>query len=136
MPIKYNFGYCGLHSLILLFPSQKSFLQFSISQPLPNITKTQAFTMSSSFANSFDHFGGDSPAATGAHSFDDGYPNFGSTIADSHPPIYVSGGEFTSDPARFSSETNDSGPILPPPAEMEHEECYALREWRRSHFYF
>ncbi|KAI3458538.1 hypothetical protein Pfo_015201 [Paulownia fortunei] len=94
--------------------------------------------MSSSFADSFDQFGGDSPAAGETNSFDDGYlgpdsfSNFDSTAADSPPPIYVSGGEFPSDPAYFSSETNSNGPILPPPAEMEPEEGYALREWRRQ----
>ncbi|KAK6135801.1 hypothetical protein DH2020_030496 [Rehmannia glutinosa] len=93
--------------------------------------------MSSSFPDSFDQFGGDSPVAGDTHSVDDGYlgpdsySNFDSTAADSPPPIYVSGGEFPSDPAFFSSETNDNGPILPPPAEMEPEEGYALREWRR-----
>ncbi|KAK6156122.1 hypothetical protein DH2020_010370 [Rehmannia glutinosa] len=93
--------------------------------------------MSSSFPDSFDQFGGDSPVAGDTHSVDDGYlgpdsySNFESTAADSPPPIYVSGGEFPSDPAFFSSETNDNGPILPPPAEMEPEEGYALREWRR-----
>ncbi|KAJ4969727.1 hypothetical protein NE237_002826 [Protea cynaroides] len=51
--------------------------------------------------------------------------------------IYVSGGGFSS----FSPESNgkafddgfvaSDGPILPPPSEMESEEGYALREWRR-----
>ncbi|XP_057788754.1 clathrin light chain 2 [Salvia miltiorrhiza] len=89
--------------------------------------------MSYSFAASLDQFGVDSPVSAGTHSFDDGYSfsNFDSTVADSPPPIYVSGGEFI-DPAFFSSETKENGPILPPPAEMEHEESYALREWRRQ----
>ncbi|KAL1535504.1 clathrin light chain 2-like [Salvia divinorum] len=86
--------------------------------------------MSSSFTHSLDQFGGDS-------SFDDGFvaphsfSTFDSTVADFPPPAYASGGEFT-DPSHFSSETNDNDPILPPPAEMEHEESYALREWRRQ----
>lgn len=88
--------------------------------------------MSSSFADSFDQFGGDSPAATVTH--DEYFPPqaFSNFDADSTPPIYVSGGEFISDPAYLSSEPNDNGPILPPPSEMENEESYALREWRRS----
>ncbi|GFP87803.1 clathrin light chain 2 [Phtheirospermum japonicum] len=91
--------------------------------------------MSSSFPDSFDQFGGDSPADGENHSFGDGYlgpdpfSNFDSTAADSPRPIY-SEGEFASDPVYFSSETNGDGPILPPPAEMEPEEGYALREWR------
>ncbi|GMP23374.1 hypothetical protein CsSME_00001003 [Camellia sinensis var. sinensis] len=61
----------------------------------------------------------------------------------SPPPIYASGGGFSPDPAEFSTfspEANgkafdggsvaSNGPILPPPAEMEPEEGYALREWR------
>ncbi|KAL0452743.1 UNVERIFIED_CONTAM: Clathrin light chain 2 [Sesamum latifolium] len=94
--------------------------------------------MSSSFADSFDNYGGDSPAAESTHPFDDGYlapdsfSNFESTAADSPPPVYVSTGAFSSDPADYSPVTNDNGPILPPPAEMEPEEGYALREWRRQ----
>ncbi|KAL2248903.1 UNVERIFIED_CONTAM: Clathrin light chain 2 [Sesamum indicum] len=93
--------------------------------------------MSSSFADSFDNYGGDSPAAESTHPFDDAYlapdsfSNFESTAADSPPPVYVSTGAFSSDPADYSPVTNDNGPILPPPTEMEPEEGYALREWRR-----
>ncbi|KAA8534084.1 hypothetical protein F0562_031723 [Nyssa sinensis] len=63
----------------------------------------------------------------------------------SPPPIYVSGGGFTSDPPEFSSfspEANgkpfdggfvaSDGPVLPPPAEMQPEEGVALREWIRQ----
>ncbi|KAG8380832.1 hypothetical protein BUALT_Bualt06G0057400 [Buddleja alternifolia] len=96
--------------------------------------------MSSSFADSFDQYAGESPppAAGGVHPFDDGFlgtdsfSNFDSTAADSPSPIYVSGGEFPSDPADFSPERNVSGPILPPPEEIEPEEGYAIREWRRE----
>ncbi|KAL7146805.1 hypothetical protein ABFS83_06G067100 [Erythranthe nasuta] len=94
--------------------------------------------MSSTFADSFDQLEGDSPAAVKTDSFDDGYfasesfSNFDSTVDDSVPPIYVSGEDFPSDPADFSSVTNDNGPFLPPPSEMEPEEGYALREWRRQ----
>lgn len=82
--------------------------------------------MSSPFTDSLDQFGANSPVAA---SFDDGYSfsNFDSTVAESPTPIY---GEFI-DPTYLSSETNENGPILPPPAEMGLEESYALREWRR-----
>lgn len=64
------------------------------------------------------------------------------TGSPSPTPIYVSGGGFGSDPAEFSSEVDgepfeggytaaSNGPILPPPTEMQAEEGYALREWRR-----
>ncbi|XP_047969021.1 clathrin light chain 2-like [Salvia hispanica] len=89
--------------------------------------------MSSPFTHSLNQFGGDFPAAA---SYDDGFgaqpiSTFDSTVADFPPPSYSSGGEFT-DPSHFSSEAIDNDPILPPPAEMEHEESYALREWRRQ----
>ncbi|XXG85827.1 hypothetical protein AAC387_Pa11g0843 [Persea americana] len=63
------------------------------------------------------------------------------------PPIYVSGsGGFSSDPHGFSPESNGKpaggldgffsaemdGSILPPPSEMQPEEGFALREWRRQ----
>ncbi|XP_027161498.1 clathrin light chain 2 [Coffea eugenioides] len=66
------------------------------------------------------------------------------TIAESSSPtpIHVSGGGFSSDFAELSPESNgkpfegehseSNGPILPPPAEMQAEEGYALREWRRQ----
>ncbi|KAL1544772.1 clathrin light chain 2-like [Salvia divinorum] len=86
--------------------------------------------MSSPFTDALDQFSANSPADT---SFDDGYSfsNFDSTAADSPTPIYASDGEFI-DPAYFSPETNEKSPIHPPPAEMELEESYALREWRRK----
>ncbi|KAL2526543.1 Clathrin light chain 2 [Abeliophyllum distichum] len=104
--------------------------------------------MSSSFIDSFDQLGGESPSADFTQSFDDAYlgsdqsqrlDSFSNVTelepaADdsSPPPIYVSTGAFSSDPQDLSQETNDNGPILPPPAEMEPEEGYALREWRRQ----
>ncbi|CAI9762223.1 unnamed protein product [Fraxinus pennsylvanica] len=102
--------------------------------------------MSSSFTDFFDQ--GDSPSADFTHSFDDGYivsdpsqqfDSFSNVTesepaadASSPPPIYVSTGAFSSDPHDFSAESNDNGPILRPPAEMEPDEGYALREWRRQ----
>ncbi|XP_057474921.1 clathrin light chain 2-like [Actinidia eriantha] len=62
----------------------------------------------------------------------------------STPPIYAGVGGFSPDPLEFSSfspEANGNafdggyvaadGSVLPPPAEMEAEEGFALREWRR-----
>ncbi|KAL6977458.1 hypothetical protein U1Q18_026258 [Sarracenia purpurea var. burkii] len=62
----------------------------------------------------------------------------------SPPPVYVSGGGFSPDPEEFSSfspEANGKafdggyvaadGPILSSPGEMEPEEGFILREWRR-----
>lgn len=103
--------------------------------------------MSSSFTDSFDQLGADSPSADFTDSFDDGYlvsdpyqqlDSF-SNVTESEPAadpssppsIYVSTGAFSSDPLDFSAESNDNGPILPPPAEMVPDEGYALREWRR-----
>jgi len=104
--------------------------------------------MSSSFDDSFDHLVSNSPAAP-TQPFDDGYVVYVSHFADSEPipdatsppPIYVSGG----DPTEFSSfspEANgklsdggyvaSDGPILPSMEEMQPEEGFALREWRRQ----
>lgn len=57
-------------------------------------------------------------------------------------PIYGSGGGYRSDAAMFSQENYEhavesdnsaaDGPILPSPVEMQSEEGYALREWRRE----
>ncbi|KZV23500.1 clathrin light chain 2 [Dorcoceras hygrometricum] len=79
--------------------------------------------MSSSFADSFDQYGGDSPAAGSDHPFDDGY--FESHVSDS-TSIYTSGIPFASDPVDFSPEIGANGPILSPPEEMVHEEVEAL----------
>lgn len=62
----------------------------------------------------------------------------------SPPSIYASGGGFSADQPEFSAfspEANgkafdgefggSDGPILPPPSEMQSEEGFALREWRR-----
>ncbi|KAL3653469.1 hypothetical protein CASFOL_003150 [Castilleja foliolosa] len=93
--------------------------------------------MSSLFPDSFDPFVGDLQTEGENHSLGDGYlgpdpfTNFDSAAAYSPRPIY-SEGEFASDPVYISPETNGDGPILPPPAEMEPEEGYALREWRRQ----
>ncbi|XP_059627986.1 clathrin light chain 2-like [Cornus florida] len=63
----------------------------------------------------------------------------------SPPPIYVSGSghsPFSPELCSLSPEANgtpfdsgfvgSNGPILPPPAEMEPEDGFALREWRRQ----
>ncbi|KAI3470868.1 hypothetical protein Pfo_027531 [Paulownia fortunei] len=85
--------------------------------------------MSSSFADSFDQFGGDSPAADSTHPFEDGYlaPDSFSTSSRLPRTLHL----ISTSPADFYPGTNASGPILLPPAEMEPEEGYALREWRR-----
>ncbi|XP_058181876.1 clathrin light chain 2-like [Rhododendron vialii] len=117
--------------------------------------------MASSFStDSFDQLSDDSPAPTTRPFNDDGYQGYdprlpsqrfdsfsnfaeSESVVDSavESPIYVSGGGFSPDPTEFSKEANGTGfdggyveangPILPPPAEMEHEEGFALREWRR-----
>ncbi|XP_042517416.1 clathrin light chain 2-like [Macadamia integrifolia] len=68
---------------------------------------------------------------------DDGF--ISQTVPETPSPqsIYASGGGFPS----FSPESNgkafddgyvaSDGPILPPPSEMQSEEGFALREWRR-----
>ena len=67
--------------------------------------------MSSSFADSFDQLGDDSlPSAASTRPF-----------ADDDDPFDSFDGEYVA----------VDGPILPPPSEMEHEEGFALREWRR-----
>lgn len=121
---------------------------------------------SSFSTDSFDQLNDDSRPAPKAQAFDDedsvyvGYDSFSNfagseSVVDSaiggESPVYVSGGGFSADPAEFSSfstEANGMGfdgghaaeaadePILPPPAEMEHEEGFALREWRRLVFFF
>lgn len=49
------------------------------------------------------------------------------------PPIYISGNGFSPDPMEFSPFTPEENgkPILPPMEEMQAEEGFALREWRR-----
>lgn len=116
---------------------------------------------SSFSTDSFDQVSDDSRPAPKAQAFDDedsvyvGYDSFSNfagseSVVDSaiggESPVYVSGSGFSADPAEissFSTEPNGmgfdggyaaaaaDGPILPPPAEMEHEEGFALREWRR-----
>jgi hypothetical protein len=44
-------------------------------------------------------------------------------------PIVVPGLE--SDEGVFVSDGEDTGPVLPPPTEMQPEPGFALREWRR-----
>ncbi|XP_057981406.1 clathrin light chain 2 [Malania oleifera] len=67
------------------------------------------------------------------------------TDTPSPPSIYAAGGGFSSDQPEFSTfspEANGKafdggfggmdGPILPPPSEMQSDEGFALREWRRQ----
>ncbi|XP_059666420.1 clathrin light chain 2-like [Cornus florida] len=108
---------------------------------------SQRFDSFSNFADSEsvkDSLVDDSPVFHSSNNND----VFGSqTIPDtpSPPPIYVSGGGFPLDPAEFSSFSKEGngeafdgdfvasdGPILPPPAEMQPEDGFALREWRRQ----
>ncbi|OMO97572.1 Clathrin light chain [Corchorus olitorius] len=83
----------------------------------------------------------DSPPAFNNQSYgagDDVFVSQPMPETPSPPPIYGSGGGYSA----FSSEQNGKGfsgefggsdePILPPPAEMEPEEGFALREWRRQ----
>ncbi|XXG39588.1 hypothetical protein AAC387_Pa01g0514 [Persea americana] len=79
---------------------------------------------------------------------DDGFPSSVVPETPSPPPIYGSGAGYSPDPngfSTFSPESNGKaaspfdgvfsaetdGPILPPPADMQPEEGFALREWRR-----
>ncbi|KAI4331572.1 hypothetical protein MLD38_029749 [Melastoma candidum] len=99
----------------------------------------------------------DSPVGVGGDStrpFDDGYPGYDPRLpsqrfeyspgydADSSPVInapqsFGSGDEGLVGSGGFSPEQNgeyfraSEGPILPPPSEMQTEEGFALREWRR-----
>ncbi|OMO85083.1 Clathrin light chain [Corchorus capsularis] len=76
--------------------------------------------------------------AYGAGGGDDVFVSQPMPETPSPPPIYGSGGGYSA----FSPEQNGKGfsgefgvsdePILPPPAEMEPEEGFALREWRRQ----
>ncbi|KAK3001063.1 hypothetical protein RJ639_020784 [Escallonia herrerae] len=96
--------------------------------------------MSSSLSDTYDHVGGDSPLAT-TRPFCEGHLAYDAFTSDapSPPPIYVSGGGYSPDQLRLSLEANwqpfndaSDGPILPSLAEMQPEEGFALREWRRQ----
>ena len=112
--------------------------------------------MSSSFFDSFDQLGGDSQlrfASAESEFVNDSIVDDSSIFSSiqnddvfvSHsdsppppPPISVSGGGISSDQTEFSSfspEANgyveSDGPILPSLDEMQPEEGFALREWRR-----
>ena len=91
-------------------------------------------------ADSVKDSAGDSPIFGGSQSYstgDDVFLSHPVPETPSPPSIYSPAGGYTA----FSPEQNgegpdadfaaSDGPILPPPVDMEPEEGFALREWRR-----
>ncbi|KAK9283080.1 hypothetical protein L1049_011309 [Liquidambar formosana] len=113
---------------------------------------SQRFDSFSNFADSEsvkDSAAGDSPIFNGNNNSyaagDDVFTSQPISETPSPPPIYVSSGGFGADPTEFSSYSPEAngkefdgdfggsdGPILPPPSELQPEEGFALREWRRQ----
>ncbi|PKI34525.1 clathrin light chain 2-like [Punica granatum] len=82
--------------------------------------------------DSFSNFGPGSSPAYG--SSEDLFGSQAAQEAPSQDPIFVGPGGFS--PEQNGREFNGGfgaadGPILPPPADMQQEESFALREWRR-----
>lgn len=109
---------------------------------------SQRFDSFSSFAEneSVKEAGEDSPVFNSSSyggAGDDVFTSQPVPETPSPPSIYGSGGGFASDQPDFSSLSPEANgkpydafaapdePILPPPADMEPEEGFALREWRR-----
>jgi len=84
--------------------------------------------------------GDSSPIFASSQSYSSGNDVFSSqpVLEDPSPPsVYATAGGFSEFSPGQNSEGFDGGfdssdgPILPPPAEMQVEEGFALREWRR-----
>lgn len=106
----------------------------------PRLQSNRFDSFSNFDANSVNDSAGDSSPMFGRESYTAGDDIFSSPPvqeAPSPPSIYSAAEGFIP----FSPERSDrdftgdihasNGPILPPPVEMEPEEGFALREWRR-----